>query len=1419
MATGTSDLHRFEASRAQSDQYPVNLIRRQAFRHTLYRYRDQLKGDNVFHAKQSFYLLDLRVGDGHNDLKFVGVKIKNDDDLRAKLETLAEPKWRFVFLQSPTSRDPLGCTQQQLARLLTHHQVMPSFLDFVLAFKMRQAPVSHAVFRRENYLESNVPELNLPERLRSGLQIQHAFSLLSVERTNIPDEQNKWPLRQTALYHSFDVVTGQSLFAVLKGGINIASRVKDEVNNHRDLQPLALDSLEGSFIATLQIQLIILEWCSENWAEYVDDFEEKAKEKSVEVKHVPISVGTSPATIEMNFSRRSTLSRPASRTGTFTRQSTLASTGQLATGASQPSAAYQKSSKAEPISPTSPPQSPTTPPSTVRRVSSLRQSVTDLFTRFPSAQSKRSLSIDTELTAMQDEDEQNIWFDLDKILSFEKFQSLNRWCDEAEQSLMAINQNKGVLEQVKLQYSEVLNSYAFKKHIDEKSILSSVKLFFQRIDNVARDLDIYQDRLKATSHTLENVKSLYGAALEYQSAKVSEHFAHAARESSERMEQWTVEMHKIAVKTEQETVSMHVITIFTLIFLPGTFIATFFSSGVIQWNEDGHLGSDYTILPHAMALFWYVSIPILAIVLAVWALVYWVARRKRKLVADPTTGSDENRQHTMFGSMRMPSRCGRPTNGKDQDPQPEVDFGKWCDFEKKHHIGRTLSGVEEQYVPLPSLRDYWTQQRIHTILQSFDPPLIHDIKTIQTFYIRIFSTLVYASKTQKFLRSILESGLDDSHWPMTHDQFPNSRLLRSHESKGILDSQWLFCPFFLTRAKLSGALISDKHILPFTSCTDLPGPGSAVITEVEVPRHAHDLVPEVQASDPHKFVIKRYDMNHGQRSYEKEVKALTLFRNSPSPNLIEYFGSFKTERSGYLILEYADRGDLESLFDQPIYPQSPQDRKLFWTSLYRTLCGLDRVHQLMEVSKDQQLEGIQKDIKPSNILLCQGESSSLYDFVPKIADFGMFDYVRKVKNSKEEARGFNRRGDKTYGAPEVSYPNLHKSGGLISTKADIFSLGAIFSAAAAWATGGKKAKTAYFTKRKNFHRTVSTFHNSGYEGCFHDGSEVLDVVAKTHRNIRDQCNDEGWDEVTPKVLEIIQERMLLAKPTEREHAYDLIERFKRLLDDEPPLSPITSRRTETWSSNDTSASEPPGGIINVKTLNAQTQNGQVINPAVKELLDHIETNLRDRDQFFFIDDSTSMSEHKDLVLHAFKALSNIAEKLDPNKVELAFASAPRCVKRARKTKQLAKLVEKHDYRRTPELMEESLQTLFESDIIKKLPVRKFGWNLNFRARKHMSLYIFTDGNWGDDPKYACGVERPVMRLIEEVQGRKLGRNQVSLHIVRFGKSKNGKRHLDYLDDFGQEQNWDIVDVQHISSDVKAIFMGPISFKNDLQGRS
>lgn len=135
---------------------------------------------------------------------------------------------------------------------------------------------------------------------------------------------------------------------------------------------------------------------------------------------------------------------------------------------------------------------------------------------------------------------------------------------------------------------------------------------------------------------------------QHTSIQTSKAFQLVAQTSSEEMMKWTEKMHEIAIKTKQETLSMHVITIFTLIFLPGTFIAvsmwflsrggfrilttnsrnqTFFSSGVLRWDDDGTLGTDYLVRGEAIRLFMSICLPMMAITIACWALMYGVARR------------------------------------------------------------------------------------------------------------------------------------------------------------------------------------------------------------------------------------------------------------------------------------------------------------------------------------------------------------------------------------------------------------------------------------------------------------------------------------------------------------------------------------------------------------------------------------------------------------------------------------------------------------------------------------------------------------------------------------------------------------------------------------------------------------------------
>ncbi|KAI1846413.1 hypothetical protein JX266_007618 [Neoarthrinium moseri] len=188
-------------------------------------------------------------------------------------------------------------------------------------------------------------------------------------------------------------------------------------------------------------------------------------------------------------------------------------------------------------------------------------------------------------------------------------------------------------------------------------------------------------------------------------------------------------------------------------------------------------------------------------------------------------------------------------------------------------------------------------------------------------------------------------------------------------------------------------------------------------------------------------------------------------------------------------------------------------------------------------------------------------------------------------------------------------------------------------------------------------------------------------------------------------------------------------------------------------------------------------------------------------------------------LQGFQAISSVAKRLDPNKVEVAFASRPTKAFRARRTKNLVEMLERHEFQHDPHLMQKSLSELIEHQIIRKLPVKKMGFNINPISRKHVSIYIFTDGNWGDDPKRACLVEKPVESLIHEVKHRKLSPQQVTMHFVRFGDSAEGFRHLQYLDCFGEREDidFDIVDVKHISSNVVSLFYGPLSHHSDREG--
>lgn len=343
---------------------------------------------------------------------------------------------------------------------------------------------------------------------------------------------------------------------------------------------------------------------------------------------------------------------------------------------------------------------------------------------------------------------------------------------------------------------------------------------------------------------------------------------------------------------------------------------------------------------------------------------------------------------------------------------------------------------------------------------------------------------------------------------------------------------------------------------------------------------------------------------------------------------------------------------------------------------------------------------------------------------------------------------------------------------MITTMSDIFSFGAVLSHTAAWVVGGMNEQLSYLKERIAYHETqVPRFKGSGYEGCFHDSNKPIPVIAQQHSKFKQKCQQ--CDTVTPLILDLVEESMLLELARGRSRAGDALEKFEQ-----SQLPPSTSTATETTRSRSSLLNSPPSslqsslqsmqnnastttitpiaqsdpemppqrpqpiallcgiavptgppqspqtdsalavGIISNRyspsesrdscSSHATTQStstpcsisssadrvrlrdildfraarrvGSPVNPATAALVDYLEHNLIGRDQLFFIDDSSSMSEYKEIIGEAFTALACIAKRLDPDQVELVFASKPRKVHRARRTRRLRQLVDKCEYK-------------------------------------------------------------------------------------------------------------------------------------------
>ncbi|KAF2735006.1 hypothetical protein EJ04DRAFT_576404 [Polyplosphaeria fusca] len=563
----------------------------------------------------------------------------------------ADPKCRFVFLTAGQSRAALKICHGMFTFLFSYHQVMPSFLDFIFPFgRQEHARDSYfGGFREEDSLESKRRGVQIQSLGRSGIALRLCYNLRSVERLQRPHLDVKWSIRQSATYHSFDFETGQSLWINVKGNRGIKDRIT-EGSQSPFLSDFSTRSL--AFASSLATHSIMCDWSAENWRWYINDMEDELQDLTRSALVTPVEKDPTPMLSPRwnngpfpSPSRRTTLQTLA---GQFNKSESFSTSS-----SSRSSTFFKEFGKPMP----SPDgrhshehcmnTAETKPKTAVRRMMSWYGHVQSLNPRGPWLWRQKSTSSDTfnmfekhgpneqvqlgSSTEVKKEPPelppglpQDCLPEGRETLRFGDLQRIQFLEEKAQETVLVLGLNVEVLKELSQHYQYLKFYPAFPADI-LSGCEADLARFDRRVSNIVKDLQMLQTRTETLLRLLANRKGLLNNMLQYRSVKASEFFAKKAQESADNMEAMTTEMHQIAHKTIQETVSMRVITSVTLFFLPATFIATFMSTDIFQF-DDGKQNFQVKGLRMYVA----VAVPLTVLTFVAWYIFYRLAKRERR---------------------------------------------------------------------------------------------------------------------------------------------------------------------------------------------------------------------------------------------------------------------------------------------------------------------------------------------------------------------------------------------------------------------------------------------------------------------------------------------------------------------------------------------------------------------------------------------------------------------------------------------------------------------------------------------------------------------------------------------------------------------------------------------------------------------
>ncbi|KAL8392051.1 hypothetical protein RB595_002306 [Gaeumannomyces hyphopodioides] len=598
-----------DACETRAESYPASLLRTTR--------PHQVHAINAHHSYLSEKKEELFDGD-EESVVFMetaggGKGFREDEEMtstgavmRHLLRPGREPMIRHVFLRSADSRSPLRCSSLTFKSMCTYMQTEPQFLDALYAFGDQKDPKDVClsnVHIEDTSRHSEEQLIKISGLGRSGHEIRCSLLLRSAEISEW-DPEWPWQIRQAAINARFDMGTGAATWITIKGNDVFRNKIKEaqrylNLPKQRPAPGKEMLHVGQHFRAFLDTYLIYLTWCDENWRAYVNAADDISRPILERARNAPIDdhLGSAGCTEELasfppRFSRAQTMTpktTPALNGAPSWVQIARRSTLSVITGAARRLGGSQGTRQSD-----------------VEARAGLGLPLRDALKR--ESENSRPARIEV-----------NVEKELDDFRLHE-LQSLHSFSDRFSKASLTIQLNIRVIKDIDDYFGGLGQNEGDSECFVQlrSACVSDIKDFQKELRGLIRRLESRQTQLQMLEDQLSKGVSLYDGILQYRALHISRKFSDLAQETADQS-------RALTEKTAVQTTSMHVITIVTLIFLPATFVATFFQSGVFLWNENAadEMTEPFRLLPENIALFSYVCVPIMILTIGSWLLLVY----------------------------------------------------------------------------------------------------------------------------------------------------------------------------------------------------------------------------------------------------------------------------------------------------------------------------------------------------------------------------------------------------------------------------------------------------------------------------------------------------------------------------------------------------------------------------------------------------------------------------------------------------------------------------------------------------------------------------------------------------------------------------------------------------------------------------